>query len=723
MKKNTAVLSLKKIDGFSLIEALITVVVLSITALASAGLIADMARQSAQLRQSTGRSVFEQELVALFKSTDLCSCNLGNASPLSIPAVGTVEVLALKKSCTGATNDFYEYNAVTGFPVDKNLNVRNITIGNPQLIAGNSYSAELKIDYDGTNQALRTGKYLFMFEKTAAAGPPFVIATCNVAGALSGASAGWRLGGNSGINPELDFFGTGDDTDILIKRNNARAAALRTNQTSFGVGAMAASTGNGNTALGTTALAATTTGTFNTGVGRRALEGNTTGNFNVAVGADVLSAIATGQQNTAIGAGAGAALTGGSSNVAVGRLALGASASGSDNIAIGRSAMGNSTVAGRTVAIGSSALSSVTSGSFNTAVGFEAMRYNTTGSRSTALGYLALTNNTTGAQNVAIGEGALMDNLTGNDNVAIGSSALIQNNAFNNTSIGSSTMVANTTGAGNVAVGWQALAANTTGTGNIGLGARSGGASGTGQEAGNYNIYIGLDSGPINNTPIDNAIAIGRNAIVGASNSMALGGTGPFAVNVGIGITSPQTTLQVAGVISPATNNTYSLGSAAYRFTEVHATNGVINTSDRREKIDIYDSDLGLDFITKLRPVSYRWSTGVDNDVHYGLIAQEAEQVISEVGKTEKTSIVTHDETTDRYGVRYSELISPLIKAVQELFNKLMDVVAHQSAQDREIAELKAKAQKAEQENAAKSKEIAELKARLDRIEKALKSK
>ena len=83
---------------------------------------------------------------------------------------------------------------------------------------------------------------------------------------------------------------------------------------------------------------------------------------------------------------------------------------------------------------------------------------------------------------------------------------------------------------------------------------------------------------------------------------------------------------------------------------------------------------LGLDFINKLRPVSYRWNTGVDNDVHYGLIAQEAEQVIAEVGKTEKTSIVTHDETTDRYGVRYSELISPLIKAVQELYNRLMGV-------------------------------------------------
>ena len=120
----------------------------------------------------------------------------------------------------------------------------------------------------------------------------------------------------------------------------------------------------------------------------------------------------------------------------------------------------------------------------------------------------------------------------------------------------------------------------------------------------------------------------------------------------------------------------------------------MINTSDRREKKDIYNTDLGLDFINKLRPVSYRWNTGVDNDVHYGLIAQEAEQVIAEVGKTEKTSIVTHDETTDRYGVRYSELISPLIKAVQQLYNRLVGV-------DRETASVKAENEKLKQENAA----------------------
>jgi hypothetical protein len=169
--------------------------------------------------------------------------------------------------------------------------------------------------------------------------------------------------------------------------------------------------------------------------------------------------------------------------------------------------------------------------------------------------------------------------------------------------------------------------------------------------------------------------------------------------NVGIGTTSPQTTLQVAGVISPALNNAYSLGNVTYRFTEVYATNGVINTSDRREKKDIYDADLGLDFINKLRPVAYRWNTGVDNDVHYGLIAQEADQAIAGVPRRDtahKTSIVTHDESSDKYGVRYSELIAPLIKAAQELYIKILGV-------DRQIASANEKITKLESDNEAKN--------------------
>lgn len=229
-----------------------------------------------------------------------------------------------------------------------------------------------------------------------------------------------------------------------------------------------------------------------------------------------------------------------------------------------------------------------------------------------------------------------------------------------------------------------------------------------------------------NDTGLQNPAANVVSVVTGGSERARLDASG----NLGIGTTSPQTTLQVEGVISPATNNTYTLGNATYRFTEVYATNGVINTSDRREKNDIANTDLGLDFINKLRPVSYRWNTGVDSEVHYGLIAQEAEQVLADLGKKEETSIVTHDAETDRYGVRYSELISPLIKAVQELYENLMGVQSRQGALAREIASVKDRVEvenarkdkeieKLKQANAAQAEEMAELKTYLCRHEKS----
>ena len=197
--------------------------------------------------------------------------------------------------------------------------------------------------------------------------------------------------------------------------------------------------------------------------------------------------------------------------------------------------------------------------------------------------------------------------------------------------------------------------------------------------------------------------------------------------NVGIGVTNPGTKLQVAGVISPSADNTYTLGDATHRFSDVYSMNAANNTSDIREKKEIQESDLGLDFITKLRPVSYLWKSGVDETQHYGLIAQETEKAVADAKNqatdSQKPVIVTYDKNSDRYGIRYTELIAPVIKAIQELYAKFM-------GHDRDIASVNAKTDKLEAENArlkvndaAKDKEIAELKARLEKIEKALNSK
>ena len=128
-------------------------------------------------------------------------------------------------------------------------------------------------------------------------------------------------------------------------------------------------------------------------------------------------------------------------------------------------------------------------------------------------------------------------------------------------------------------------------------------------------------------------------------------------------------------------DNVKDLGKPYYRFKDIYATNGVIQTSDLNAKKDIIDTDLGLDFINNLRPVDFKFKEGQSNRVHTGFIAQEVEEVLGDNDKAMLIKTKVTDENTgeeqELYSLRYNEIIAPLVKAVQEL--------------SREVEELKAK--------------------------------
>ena len=121
--------------------------------------------------------------------------------------------------------------------------------------------------------------------------------------------------------------------------------------------------------------------------------------------------------------------------------------------------------------------------------------------------------------------------------------------------------------------------------------------------------------------------------------------------------------------IYPMSDNSFDIGASSQRFKRVYATNGSIQTSDRTEKNTIIESDLGLDFVNKLKPVSYKWNED-DGKTHYGLIAQDVEETLIDIGKTVSDSGVVSKEDDSPMGLSYNEFISPLIKAVQELTAK-----------------------------------------------------
>ena len=117
----------------------------------------------------------------------------------------------------------------------------------------------------------------------------------------------------------------------------------------------------------------------------------------------------------------------------------------------------------------------------------------------------------------------------------------------------------------------------------------------------------------------------------------------------------------------PATDNAKFLGASSKRWNTVYAGNGTINTSDRNEKNTIQESDLGLSFIKKLKPVSYKWNNpNLNSKTHYGLIAQDVEETILSEGKTLDDFGCVDKPEDASMGINYNELIAPLIKAIQE---------------------------------------------------------
>ena len=101
--------------------------------------------------------------------------------------------------------------------------------------------------------------------------------------------------------------------------------------------------------------------------------------------------------------------------------------------------------------------------------------------------------------------------------------------------------------------------------------------------------------------------------------------------------------------------------------------------SDSRLKAAVSPTLIGLDFINKLRPVSFSWKEDNSQRVQYGVIAQEVEAALG--ADAEKYGIVFRDgekysgtdsnDITDVRRVDYYQLISPVIRSIQELSSRV----------------------------------------------------
>ncbi|NTW34297.1 MAG: hypothetical protein HGB12_17040 [Bacteroidetes bacterium] len=386
---------------------------------------------------------------------------------------------------------------------------------------------------------------------------------------------------------------------------------------------------------------------------------NTTGTYNVAIGYDALY-----YNNTSIGA----------DNTAIGVQALKYNTSGYQNTATGMRALYKNTSGTFNTASGNCALQDNTTGDYNTAFGYYSLNKNVSGNENTATGNYALRLNESGEQNCAYGTNALNDNLGGWQNTAIGYNALFSSNARGNTATGWSALYSNEDGENNTANGTYALRQNLSGSFNTALGEYAG--SVYGNTTGTYNTFLGVHADASSN--YTNATAIGYGAT-------ALG------------------------------SDRIELGNAATSNNGVFTPGGLYSTgSDGRFKFNIKEEVKGLEFIMKLRPVTYNLNTkqlddyfmqnmpdsikvmhqdGMDftassNKIHSGFIAQEVEIAAQQVGY-DFDAIHKPDNTNDIYSLAYGSFVVPIVKAVQELSKTIDSLKNHQLITDSLLTVLK----------------------------------
>jgi hypothetical protein len=200
-----------------------------------------------------------------------------------------------------------------------------------------------------------------------------------------------------------------------------------------------------------------------------------------------------------------------------------------------------------------------------------------------------------------------------------------------NTGIGQQVLYSNTTGTFNTACGSSALQSNTTGMNNTAFGDFAG-----------YTITTG-----------SNNIAIGSGAQV------------PI----------------------PTNSNQIRIGNSNITYAGVQVAWSL--TSDKRWKSDIQPSNLGLAFISKLKPVSYTRNNDERKKREYGFIAQDLEETLNASGASDN-GIISKDDA-GMYSVRYNDLISPMVKAIQEQQELIKVLNEKMEVMQKEIDKLKSK--------------------------------
>ncbi|MEM6810913.1 MAG: tail fiber domain-containing protein [Pseudomonadota bacterium] len=520
----------------------------------------------------------------------------------------------------------------------------------------------------------------------------------------SGTPTYTSLSGVTAINDLSDAITDYANRNMFLGEDGGTSITTGERNTTLGDGAGGAITeGQRNTIIGDAAGAVMTTAVNNTLVGQ--LAGNaTTGDNNTFIGQDSGGANTTGFQNTFLGSKAGRDHTTGSVNTFIGNDAGRAFITGTSNTFVGEGSGINSTGGDGNTFVGRLS-GNLSTGDLNVFLGNRAGETTTTGSRNIIIGNAAQTSSATASDELNIGN-TIFGNLVNNQ---IG----INTNDFTDATAKLAVVGDNFTGF---------LIANHNNSANNEPEMRFRRSRGT--EASptavsdddnigeiNFNVFNGTQyerAGVIAAVVTDTNATGSGNHPAASFNFMTRGPTqtGTNLVTdsimylehtreVGINNTSPNVELDVNG--------------------DIEYTGTITDVSDRRlkENIETINSTVMLDRLMKIQGRSFQMiDRKNDDDMEYGVIAQEIEEIFPELVRT--------DDSEDQFkSVNYTGLIAPIVEGMKELYSQLQGVINNVQNNSEKIAALESENETLRAQVETLKSQQAEILNRLDAVEAA----
>ena len=158
-------------------------------------------------------------------------------------------------------------------------------------------------------------------------------------------------------------------------------------------------------------------------------------------------------------------------------------------------------------------------------------------------------------------------------------------------------------------------------------------------------------------------ISAGSSLTNGANNSI-------FGYNTGSSLTSGNNNIIIGSGANSTTStvsNEITLGNNSISVLRCQASS-ITSLSDIRDKTDIQDIPVGLNFIDKINPVKFVWNTRDGSKINipeFGFIAQELQDAENSIGV--KVPNLISINNPDRLEASYGTLIPIMVKAIKEL--------------------------------------------------------